>query len=36
MADYSKTIIDKIIHYVNPDLFYVGSTINFTRRKYEH
>jgi len=36
MTDYSKTIIYKIFHNVNHDLVYVGSTTNFTRRKYEH
>ena len=36
MADYSKTIIYKIINYDRPDLVYVGSTTNFTTRKYQH
>lgn len=36
MADYSKTIIYKIINYDRPDLVYVGTTTNFTTRKYQH
>jgi len=34
--DYSKTIIYKIINYDCPDLVYVGSTTNFTKRKQQH
>ena len=34
--DYSKTIIYKIINYDCPDLVYVGSTTNFTKRKQHH
>jgi hypothetical protein len=34
--DYSKTIIYKIINYDFPDLLYVGSTTNFTKRKQNH
>ena len=35
-VDYSKTIIYKIQHVDNPELLYVGSTTDFTRRKYSH
>ena len=34
--DYSKTIIYKIINYDYPELVYVGSTTNFTKRKQHH
>jgi len=34
--DYSKTIVYKIINYDFPDLLYVGSTTNFTKRKQQH
>lgn len=34
--DYSKGLIYKIQHNTINDLVYVGSTINFTRRKNEH
>ena len=34
--DYAKTIIYKIINYDCPDLVYVGSTTNFTKRKQHH
>ena len=33
MVDYTKTIIYKLINYDYPDLVYVGSTTNFTKRK---
>ena len=36
IIDYSKTIIYKIINYDCPDLVYVGSTTNFTKRKQHH
>ena len=35
-TDYSKTIIYKIQHIDNPELLYVGSTTDFTKRKYQH
>ena len=35
-TDYSKTIIYKIQHIDNPELLYVGSTTDFTKRKYHH
>jgi len=36
MPDYAKTIIYKLINYDYPDLVYVGSTTNFTKRKQGH
>jgi hypothetical protein len=36
MPDYAKTIIYKLINYDYPDLVYVGSTTNFTKRKQYH
>ena len=36
MPDYAKTIIYKLINYDYPDLVYVGSTTNFTKRKQHH
>ena len=36
MPDYTKTIIYKLINYDCPDLVYVGSTTNFTKRKHRH
>ena len=36
MPDYSKTIIYKLINYDFPELIYVGSTTNFTKRKQHH
>ena len=36
MPDYAKTIIYKLINYDCPDLVYVGSTTNFTKRKQHH
>ena len=36
MTDYTKTIIYKIQHEDNETLLYVGSTTNFTKRKYQH
>ena len=36
MPDYAKTIIYKLINYDYPDLVYVGSTTNFTKRKQNH
>jgi hypothetical protein len=36
IIDYSKTIIYKIINYDCPELVYVGSTTNFTKRKQHH
>ena len=35
-TDYSKSIIYKIEHIDKPELLYVGSTTNFTKRKYHH
>jgi len=35
-TDYSKTIIYKIQHIDNPELLYVGSTTQFTKRKCSH
>ena len=34
--DYSKSVIYKIEHADNPELLYVGSTTDFTRRKTQH
>ena len=34
--DYSKSVIYKIEHVDNPELLYVGSTTDFTRRKAKH
>jgi hypothetical protein len=36
MPDYTKTIIYKLINYDYPELVYVGSTTNFTKRKQCH
>ena len=36
IIDYSKTQIYKIINYDRPELVYVGSTTNFTKRKQQH
>jgi len=36
MPDYTKTIIYKLINYDFPELVYVGSTTNFTKRKQQH
>ena len=36
IIDYSKTIIYKLVNYDCPDLVYVGSTTNFTKRKQHH
>ena len=36
MPDYAKTVIYKLINYDSPDLVYVGSTTNFTKRKQHH
>ena len=36
MPDYSKTIIYKIQHEDDENLLYIGSTTNFTKRKYGH
>jgi len=36
MPDYAKTIIYKLINYDYPELVYVGSTTNFTKRKQCH
>ena len=36
MPDYAKTIIYKLVNYDYPDLVYVGSTTNFTKRKQSH
>jgi len=36
MPDYTNTIIYKLINYDYPDLVYVGSTTNFSKRKQHH
>jgi len=36
VSDYSKSLIYKIEHLDKPELCYVGSTVNFVKRKYEH
>jgi vacuolar-type H+-ATPase subunit I/STV1 len=36
MPDYAKTIIYKLVNYDYPELVYVGSTTNFTKRKQNH
>jgi hypothetical protein len=36
MPDYAKTIIYKLVNYDYPELVYVGSTTNFTKRKQHH
>ena len=36
MPDYAKTIIYKLINYDYPELVYVGSTTNYTKRKQTH
>jgi len=36
MIDYSKIVIYKIQHIINKQLFYVGSTTNFKRRRETH
>ena len=36
MPDYTETIIYKLINYDYPELVYVGSTTNFTKRKQKH
>ena len=36
VTDYSRTIIYKIQHQDKEDLLYVGSTTDFTKRKYRH
>ena len=36
MPDYSKIVIYKIQHEDNEELVYVGSTTDFTKRKYSH
>ena len=35
-TDYSKLVVYKIQHINNPELLYVGSTTEFTKRKYNH
>ena len=35
-TDYSKSVIYKIEHMDKPELVYVGSTTNFTKRKCQH
>ena len=35
-TDYSKSVIYKIEHIDKPELLYVGSTTDFTKRKYHH
>ena len=35
-TDYSKSVIYKIEHLDKPELIYVGSTTNFTKRKFQH
>jgi hypothetical protein len=36
MPNYTNTIIYKLINYDYPDLVYVGSTTNYTKRKQQH
>jgi hypothetical protein len=36
MPNYAKTIIYKLVNYDYPELVYVGSTTNFTKRKQNH
>ena len=36
MPDYSKTVIYKIFHTVLPNLIYVGSTTDFSKRRNQH
>ena len=36
MPDYAKTIIYKLVNYDFPELVYVGSTTNYTKRKQHH
>jgi tRNA A22 N-methylase len=36
MPDYSKSLIYKIQHLNDDNLLYIGSTTNFTKRKYKH
>ena len=36
IIDYSNTITYKLVNYDCPDLVYVGSTTNFTKRKQQH
>ena len=35
-ADYSKTVIYKLVNYDHPELVYVGSTTSFKHRKSQH
>ena len=35
-VDYSKIVIYKIQHKENPELIYIGSSTNFTKRKNQH
>jgi predicted GIY-YIG superfamily endonuclease len=35
-VDYSRIVIYKIEHIENPELVYVGSTTDFSKRKYQH
>lgn len=34
--NYSKSIIYRLEHIDKPELFYIGATTDFTRRKYQH
>tara|TARA_R110000868_G_scaffold384987_2_gene652695 strand:+ start:240 stop:623 length:384 start_codon:yes stop_codon:yes gene_type:complete len=34
--DYSKAVIYRLEHIDKPELFYIGATADFTRRKYQH
>jgi hypothetical protein len=34
--DYSKAVIYRLEHIDKPELFYIGATTDFTRRKYQH
>jgi DNA repair exonuclease SbcCD ATPase subunit len=36
MTDFSKSVIYKVQHVDNENLLYIGSTTNFTKRKYGH
>lgn len=34
--NYTKSIIYRLEHIDKPELFYIGATTDFTRRKYQH
>jgi hypothetical protein len=35
-VDYSKIVIYKIQHHLNPDILYIGYTTNYAERSYAH